>query len=121
VGSPTGREPYGDGGPARKWVLDADLTAAFDRIDHNHVLSQIGAFPARDWVAGWLKAGVIEKGYLTPTVEGVPQGGVISPLLMNVALHGMETAAGVRYQTTSASAGRVERNSPVMVRYADLC
>lgn len=105
--------------PTRQWVLDADLTAAFDRIDHNHVLNQLGTFPARDWVAGWLKAGVIEKGYLAPTVEGVPQGGVISPLLMNVALHGMETAAGVRYQTTSASAGRVMRNSPVMVRYAD--
>jgi RNA-directed DNA polymerase len=105
--------------PTRQWVLDADLTAAFDRIDHHHVINQLGTFPARDWVAGWLKAGVIEKGYLTPTMEGVPQGGVISPLLMNVALHGMETAAGVRYQTTAASAGRVMRNSPVMVRYAD--
>jgi RNA-directed DNA polymerase len=105
--------------PTRLWVLDADLAAAFDRLDHNHIVSQLGTFPARDWVAGWLKAGVIDKGRFAPTVDGVPQGGVISPLLMNVALHGMETAAGVRYQTAAASVGRAARNSPITVRYAD--
>jgi RNA-directed DNA polymerase len=105
--------------PTRRWVLDADLTAAFDRIDHYHLISQLGTFPAREWVVRWLRAGVIEKSHFTPTVDGVPQGGVISPLLMNIALHGMERAAGVRYQTAAASAGRVVRTSPVMVRYAD--
>jgi len=39
-------------------VLDADLTAAFDRIDHDHLLDQLGTFPARELIAGWLKAGV---------------------------------------------------------------
>src|SRR5579859_7686252 len=48
--------------PSRRWVLDADLAAAFDRIDHNLLLSHLGNFPARDQVEQWLKAGVIEKG-----------------------------------------------------------
>ncbi len=91
--------------PKRRWVLDADLTAAFDRIDHNHLLKQLGTFPARDLVAGWLKAGVVEDGRFAATEEGTPQGGVVSPLLLNVALHGMEQAAGVRYVTTGTRAG----------------
>jgi len=44
-----------------------------------------------------LKAGVMDKGRFAPTEEGTPQGGIVSPLLLNVALHGMEQAAGVRY------------------------
>jgi RNA-directed DNA polymerase len=74
----------------RLWVLDADLKAAFDRIDHDHLLKQLGTFPARGMVADWLKAGVVEKGRFTHTVEGTPQGGVISPALLNIALHGMK-------------------------------
>src|SRR5215472_9558337 len=66
-------------GPRRMWVLDADLAAAFDRIDHDHLLSQLGTFPARELVAGWLTAGVVEDGRLTPTGEGTPQGGVVTP------------------------------------------
>ena len=65
--------------PRRLWVLDADLTAAFDRIDHDHLLAQLGTFPARERIEHWLKAGVIEKGRFTPTEEGTPQGGVVSP------------------------------------------
>jgi RNA-directed DNA polymerase len=105
--------------PGRRWVLDADLAAAFDRIDHAHLLGQIGTFPARGLIAGWLKAGMIEKGRLAPTEEGTPQGGVASPLLLNVALHGMEQAAGVRYQQTGVQAGTTMPGSPVLIRYAD--
>ena len=100
-------------------MLDADLAAAFDRIDHDHLLGQLGTFPARELIAGWLKAGVVENGRFTPTEEGTPQGGVISPLLLNVALHGMEQAAGVRYQHTGTHAGDTVPGSPVLVRYAD--
>jgi len=70
-------------------------------------------------VAGWLKAGVVEDGWFTPTEAGTPQGGVISPALMNVALHGMEQAAGVRYRTSGKYAGETMPDSPVLVRYAD--
>lgn len=99
----------------RLWVLDADLAAAFDRLDHDHVIRSVGLFPGRGMVRQWLKAGVVEDGWFTSTDEGAPQGGVISPLLMNVALHGMETAAGVRY----TASGGTRADSPVVVRYAD--
>lgn len=105
--------------PSRRWVLDADLAAAFDRIDHSHLLAQLGAFPAREQVGQWLKAGVVENGRFAPTEEGTPQGGVISPVLLNVALHGMEAAAGVRYQLTGIHAGDTMPGSPVVIRYAD--
>ena len=100
-------------------MLDADLAAAFDRIDHSHLLGQLGTFPARGLIADWLKAGVIEQGRFAPTEEGSPQGGVVSPLLLNVALHGMERAAGVRYQQTGPRAGETVPGSPVLIRYAD--
>jgi RNA-directed DNA polymerase len=101
--------------PKRRWVLDADLAGAFDRIAHDHILSMLGSFPARGMIRQWLRAGVVENGRLSRTEEGTPQGGVISPALLNVALHGMETAAGVRYLPN----GSVRVDSPVLIRYAD--
>src|SRR5206468_4266440 len=103
----------------RVWALDADLAAAFDQIDHTHLLDQLGTFPAKGWIADWLGAGVMDQGRFAPTERGGPQGGVISPVLMNVALHGMEQTAGVRYITTGTHAGTAMPNSPVVIRYAD--
>ena len=103
----------------RVWIVDADLSAAFDRIDHQRLLDALRSFPARDMIAGWLKAGVVEDGMLTPAREGTPQGGVVSPLMMNVALHGLEEAAGVRYVASGKTAGDTRPGSPVVVRYAD--
>ncbi len=105
--------------PSRQWCLDADLAKAFDRIDHDLLLAQLGTFPARKQVEGWLKAGVVEDGRFSATEEGTPQGGVISPVLLNVALHGMEQAAGVRYQGKGTHAGVTVPGSPVLIRYAD--
>ena len=102
--------------PGRRWVLDADLAAAFDRIDHSRLTTALGTFPARGQVEQWLKAGVVDKGRFTPTEEGTPQGGVVSPVLLNIALHGMEQAAGVRYQSTGIHAGETRRDSPVLIR-----
>jgi len=102
----------------RRWVLDADLEKAFDKIDHCHLLAAIGAYPGREMIRDWLKAGVFEPGKgFAPTEEGTPQGGVISPLLMNIALHGMEQAAGVRYERYDPI--RVHHKSPACIRYAD--
>ena len=95
--------------PKRQWALDADLASAFDRIAHDHILAMLGTFPARGMVAQWLKAGVVEQGRLHRTEDGVPQGGVVSPVLLNVALHGMEQAAGVRYDPTGCGGGRTPR------------
>jgi RNA-directed DNA polymerase len=63
----------------------------------------------------WLRAGVVENGRLHRTEEGTPQGSVVSPVLLNIALHGMEQAAGVRY----LSEGWIRVDSPVLIRYAD--
>ncbi|MCA1702682.1 MAG: group II intron reverse transcriptase/maturase [Actinobacteria bacterium] len=103
----------------RVWIVDADLAGAFDKIDHGRLLSAIGSFPAREMIRDWLKAGVFEadKGF-SPTEEGTPQGGVISPLLLNVALHGLEEAADVRYRS-GTHAGELKDDSPALTRYAD--
>jgi RNA-directed DNA polymerase len=104
----------------RAWILDADLAGAFDKIGHGYLLEAIGGFPARDMIAGWLKAGIFEAGKgFAPTEEGTPQGGVISPLLLNIALHGLEEAAGVRYHRSGTLAGTVKGGCPALARYAD--
>jgi RNA-directed DNA polymerase len=102
-------------GAKREWVLDADLKSAFDKIDHNFLLDRIGTFPAREQIRTWLKAGVVDRGRYSPTDEGTPQGGPISPLLLNIALQGMEEAAGVRYK----SGGHVKAGCPTVITYAD--
>ena len=60
--------------PKRRWALDADLAQAFDKLGHDHILNQLGTFPARGMVAQWLTAGVVEQGRLYRTEAGVPQG-----------------------------------------------
>src|SRR5205085_7377141 len=67
----------------------------------------------------WLKAGVVENGVRSRTEEGTPQGGVVSPVLLNIALHGMENAAGVSYQKAGSHAGKTVKDSPVLITYAD--
>jgi RNA-directed DNA polymerase len=101
----------------RNWVLDADLSSAFDRVNHDRLLDAIGDFPARREIQGWLTAGVMEQGRFAPTEEGTPQGGVISPLLLNITLHGMGNAAGdIDRQPIWQKSAQV---TPTFVRYAD--
>ena len=99
----------------RGWVLDADLEAAFDRIDHNYLLGKLGAFPGREQIRAWLKAGVVDHNRYAPTDEGTPQGGAISPLLLNIALQGIEEAAGTRYYKN----GKTVPGTPAVIVYAD--
>ena len=72
------------------WVLDADIKGFFDNVDHESILSMIGTFPKRELIKEWLKAGFIDRGVQNPSETGTPQGGVISPLLANIGLHGLE-------------------------------
>ncbi|MGV1010214.1 MAG: group II intron maturase-specific domain-containing protein [Dermatophilaceae bacterium] len=88
-------------------------------MDHAQLLDTLGSFPAKGMIRQWLTAGVIEQGRLAPTWQGSPQGGVISPLLMNVALHGLEEAAGLRYRSHGVNAGKAVEGTPILVRYAD--
>ncbi len=98
----------------KKWILDADIKGAFDNISHNHLLKAIGPVPGKEVIKQWLKAGYVEHGEFHATEQGTPQGGVASPLLANIALHGMEEAIGVTYD----SRGQL-RGKRAVVRYAD--
>lgn len=98
----------------KKWILDADIKGAFDNISHDHLLQAIGPVPGRELIKQWLKAGYVEQEMFHETEQGTPQGGVISPLLANIALHGMEEAIGVKYD----SRGQL-RGKRAVVRYAD--
>ncbi len=74
-----------------KYALDADIAQCFDRINHQELLYRLGLQGiVRRQIASWLKSGVIDQGVFTAISEGTPQGGVISPLLANIALHGLE-------------------------------
>lgn len=114
----------------RKWVVDADIKGAFDNIRHDYLLRLIGNFAARELVKQWLKAGVMEGGVFAATETGTPQGGVISPLLANIALHGMEDALRVRrtrkdgstvvtYQGVAYNNKGESVGKRAIVRYAD--
>jgi len=74
-----------------KFVLDADISKCFDRIDHQALLNKLSLKgKLREQIKQWLKAGILENLELTNPEMGTPQGGVISPLLANIALHGLE-------------------------------
>jgi RNA-directed DNA polymerase len=98
----------------KKWVVDADIKGAFDNIAHEALLEAIGEFPAKELIRQWLRAGYMEDGVQHDTPAGTPQGGVISPLLLNIALHGMENALGVRFNKRGEICGK-----RAVVRYAD--
>ncbi|MEP7288958.1 MAG: reverse transcriptase domain-containing protein [Chloroflexota bacterium] len=99
---------------SKVWVVDADIKGCFDNINHEHLLATIGTFPAKALIHQWLKAGYVEMGILHETTTGTPQGGVISPLLANISLHGMETALGAQRRNKGHAA--TERT---VIRYAD--
>lgn len=105
----------------RRWVLDADIKGAFDNIDHDKLLDLIGNFPAREMIRSWLKAGYMEESVFHDTDSGTPQGGVISPLLANIAFHGMEEALAIRYRkyNNRSYAAELHPRSLGLVRYAD--
>ena len=99
------------------WIVDADIKGAFDNISHDTILEDIKGFPAREIIKQWLKAGIMEKGVFADTDRGTPQGGVISPLLANIALTGCEQAVGVTYGELNGYT--VLKSKRAVVRYAD--
>lgn len=110
--------------PKKQWIVDADIKGCFDNIDHQHLMGVIGNFPARKLIKSWLKAGYVEKGNFHPTDRGTPQGGVISPLLANISLHGLENALGVKWmvrkgKTKSGIYATLARSKRAVIRFAD--
>ncbi|MEI2722054.1 MAG: group II intron reverse transcriptase/maturase [Verrucomicrobiota bacterium] len=91
------------------WVLEGDIKSCFDRISHAWLLKSIPM--DKRVLRQWLAAGYWEKGQLFPTNEGTPQGGIISPVLANLTLDGMEQAIRSRI--------RKRRDQVNFIRYAD--
>ena len=110
-----------------KYVLDADIAKCFDCIDHEALLNKLNMKGiVRQQIKSWLKSGVIDKGAFTATSEGTPQGGVISPLLANIALHGLENTLKEFAKTIDLPNGtghqqnvRDKISSLSIIRYAD--
>lgn len=91
-----------------KYVLDADIAACFDRLDQGALVRKLHPFPALGRVIrGWLKAGVWEGVDFKPTDTGVQQGSPLSPLLANVALHGLETDVQAAFPSRYTRNGQV--------------
>ena len=75
-----------------KYVFEGDFKACFDTLSHKFIIEQLNGFPYINLVEKFLKAGYIENGESFSTNQGTPQGGLLSPLLANIALHGLEGA-----------------------------
>lgn len=76
-----------------KFFLDADIQGCFNDINHDVLLSKLETFSLIEkQIKSWLKAGVLENGVTLPSEKGTPQGSLVSPLLINIALHGLENA-----------------------------
>ena len=89
-----------------KYVLDADISKCFDRINHDALLRKVGRTPYRRLIKQWLKSGVFDNKHFSETMEGTPQGEVISPLLANIALHGERKMSRKICRNPSGSKGK---------------
>jgi RNA-directed DNA polymerase len=97
-----------------EWVLEGDIEACFDRIDHDWLQKHVPL--TRSPLAAWLKAGYLERHVLHPTEEGTPQGGIISPVLANLALDGLEAKLAAAFPKGRRGCPPAKVN---YVRYAD--
>jgi RNA-directed DNA polymerase len=119
---------YNSIGRKKKWILDADIKGCFtplrsvtsyDNIDHNHLLNQIDGKTAKSTVKQWLKAGIMENQEFQPSDIGTPQGGIISPLLANIALDGMESYLYNKLKERGYKVSELRRGAISIIRYAD--
>lgn len=111
------------------YVLDADISGCFDNIEHQTLLDKIQTNPKlRRIIKCWLKAGIVDNDVFQENEKGTPQGGIISPLLANIALHGMETdtkniLAGKLFEYMKAQKGKASyllaAKKISIIRYAD--
>ena len=103
-----------------KYVLETDIEKCFDRISHTALLAKLNTItPIRQLVRAWLKTGIVDGGELLFPEAGTPQGGVISPLLANIALHGLEQVL-VQAVPTKPKLGVIRYADDLVVIYPDL-
>ena len=104
-------------GKSPEWILEGDIKGCFDHISHEWLMENI---PMDTQVLQkWLKCGFVDTKQLFPTEEGTPQGGTISPTLMNMTLDGLERLLKERLPTKQYFNGKTHFNKMNFVRYAD--
>ena len=95
-----------------QWVLEADIKGCFDNISHDWMVANIPMDKAI--LKKWLKAGYVYQNELFPTEAGTPQGGIISPVLANMTLDGLEAMLAEKFPNAKRRGLKMN-----MVRYAD--
>lgn len=106
----------------RPFIFEGDFQACFDNLNHEFIINELDGFPLVGLIKDWLEAGYMHSDKFYVTESGTPQGGIISPLLANIALHGMEKALNIKYKRYKRPNGSYSyRNDSkfVMVRFAD--
>ena len=83
--------------PHKLWVVEGDIKGCFDNINHQVLMEKLGSYPGKILISQWLKAGFVQEGTFYETKTGTPQGGIISPLLSNIALDGLEKKLDIKY------------------------
>jgi RNA-directed DNA polymerase len=96
------------------WILEGDMHACFDEISHEWVLEHVPL--PHHVLEKWLKSGVLDEGILEETTEGTPQGGIISPVISNLVLDGLETVLNDTFAPTRKAR---YANKVYLIRYAD--
>jgi RNA-directed DNA polymerase len=100
-----------------QWILEGDITGGFDHISHDWLTANIPM--DKEMLKKWLKCGFVDTKKLFPTEEGTPQGGSISPALMNMTLDGLERILKKRFPARRTAAGKTAYDRINFVRYAD--
>ncbi len=95
-----------------EWILEGDIKGCFDNINHDWLITNVPT--DKDILRKWLKAGFIDRRTLYPTEAGTPQGGIISPMLANMTLDGLERMLLKKYLRRNWNKHKVN-----LVRYAD--
>ena len=102
---------------AAEWALEGDIKTCFDKISHEWLLANVPM--DKTILRKWLKSGYMEKHAFYDTEEGTPQGGIISPVLANIALDGLERILRKKYPNSGRRATKGKNKKINLVRYAD--